>query len=141
MRDLIRKGVKVVGVDCVLSHEGFRSIYGKSYACPDPDTHPKDWVDFMRSFSRQMGTKPVLIASADQFVSAIGHHADKLADHYLFSRATVAVQAALATKEQQYALVRAHGFPCPRTEYVQSDRELLEFTSTAQFPCLLKPRH
>jgi len=141
MRDLIRKGVKTVGVDCVLSHEGFRSIYGKSYACPDPDTHPEDWVDFMKSFSRQMGTKPVVIAAADQFVSAIGHHADELADHYIFSRATVAVQAALASKEQQYALVRAHGFPCPRTEYVQSDRELLEFTSTAQFPCLLKPRH
>ena len=140
MRDLIRKGLRVVGVDCVMRNEGFRSSYGKSYECPNPDTRPQEWLDFMISLSRQLGSKPVLMAASDQFVSAIGQHAEELEKHYIFSRATVAVQAVLATKEQQYALARRCGFPCPRTEYVQSLAELQEFTAQAQFPCLLKPR-
>lgn len=141
MRDLARKGVKVVGVDCMPDHEGFRSSYGKSYSCPNPDTHSDEWLDFMQSFSSRLKAKPVIIAAADQFVSALGRHADALADHYIFSRQGVALQAALATKEQQYPLVRRHGFPCPRTAYAQSAGQLSEFAHVAQFPCLLKPRH
>ena len=55
MRDLGRHGVRVVGMDCNPSHEGFRSIYGESWLCPNPDTHPDEWVEFMRSLPRRLG--------------------------------------------------------------------------------------
>jgi len=141
MRDLIRRGVRTVGVDCIREHEGFRSVYGKSYLCPDPDIHPEQWVAFMESLSKDLGARPVIIPAADQFVTALGRHADKLRNAYMFSRAAVALQAALATKEQQYELARKHGFPCPHTAYVRSLDDLQDFVVNAQFPCLLKPRH
>lgn len=141
MRDLIRRGVRTVGVDCVPEHDGFRSVYGKSYLCPDPDIHPEQWVAFMESLSKDLGARPVIIPAADQFVTALGRHADRLQNAYIFSRAAVSVQAALATKEQQYELARKHGFPCPHMAYVQSLDELRHFMANAQFPCLLKPRH
>jgi D-aspartate ligase len=140
MRDLERHGVRAIGVDCHLEHEGFRSIYGKSHACPDPDSHPEQWLDFMRTLSRDLGTKPVLIPAADQFVSAMGRHSRELREHFIFSTAAVEIQANLATKEQQYALANQLGFPCPRTAYIQSRAELQEFVEAARFPCLLKPR-
>ena len=61
MRDLLRRGVRTVGIDCDSSHEGFRSSYGKSYLCPNPDTHPDDWIAFMIRLAqtkkaRQAGT-------------------------------------------------------------------------------------
>ena len=141
MRDLLRRGVQTVGIDCIPEHEGFFSSYGKSYLCPNPDTHPQEWIAFMIELARGLGSKPVIIPAADQFVSAIGNHADALKDHYTFSLDSIAVQAALATKEQQYALAQQHGLPISRTAYIQSSADLQRFAEAARFPCLIKPRH
>ena len=141
MRDLLRRGVRTVGIDCDKSHEGFRSSYGKSYLCPNPDTHPEDWIAFMIEIAQNLGSKPVIIPAADIFVSALGRHVDALKEHYIFSLDSIAVQAALATKEQQYALAAQHGLPIPRTVYVQSRADLERFVSDVRFPCLIKPRH
>ena len=140
MRDLLRHGVRVVGVDCHPGHEGFRSRYGTSQLCPNPDTDPEDWVAYMIGLAGSLGAKPVFIAAADQFVSALAAHAHELKEFYLFSLDTVVVQGQLATKEQQYALAMAHGLPIPRTAYVQSRAELEQWAAGARFPCLLKPR-
>ncbi len=141
MRDLIRRGVRTVGIDCISDHEGFRSSYGKSYLCPNPDTDPDAWVAFMIDLARSLGAKPVIIPAADQFVSAISNHATALREHYIFSLESVAVQAALATKEQQYALAQQYGLPISRTAYIQCRTDMQQFAETARFPCLIKPRH
>jgi len=141
MRDLLRRGVRTVGIDCDQSHEGFRSSYGKSHLCPNPDTHPEEWVAFMIGLAEKLGSRPVIVPAADIFVSALGRHADQLQQHYIFSMDSIAVQAALATKEQQYALAAKHGLPIPRTAYIQSSADLQRFAADARFPCLIKPRH
>jgi D-aspartate ligase len=141
MRDLLRRGVRTVGIDCDAEHEGFRSSYGRSYLCPNPDTHPQEWIAFMIDLARQLGSKPVIIPAADIFVSALGKHVDALKEHFTFSLESIAVQAALATKEQQYALAAQYGLPIPRSTYIQSRADLERFASEARFPCLLKPRH
>lgn len=141
MRDLLRQGVRVVGIDYDASHEGFRSSYGKSHLCPNPDTSPADWVAFMIDFASRLGTKPVIIPAADIFVAALGNHAKELHAHYIFSLESIVVQAALATKEQQYALAAQHNLPIPRTAYIQSRAGLERFAAEARFPCLIKPRH
>jgi D-aspartate ligase len=141
MRDLIRRGVMTVGVDCIAEHEGFVSAYGKSYLCPNPDTSPDAWVAFMVDLAKGMRVKPVIIPAADIFVTALGRHAEALSAHYIFSMKSIAVQAALATKDEQYALAANYGLPIPRTGYVGSRDDLERFAMDAVFPCLLKPRH
>ena len=141
VRDLEQKGIRVVGVDCNPENPGFRSRYGRSYLCPNPDKDPDEWVAFMLSLSDAMGEKPVLIAASDIFVSAIGRHAKILSDHFIFSEAGCTLQAELATKEKQYALAREYGLPSPRSAYIRSEAELEQFCEGARFPVLLKPRH
>jgi predicted ATP-grasp superfamily ATP-dependent carboligase len=119
MRDLLRRGVRAVGVDCIADHEGFRSRYGTSHLCPNPDTHPDEWVAFMVRLAAELGAKPVIIPAADLFVTALGRHVEALKAHYTFSLESIAVQAALATKEQQYALAERFGLPIPRSTYIQ----------------------
>jgi predicted ATP-grasp superfamily ATP-dependent carboligase len=140
MRDLERRGVLAIGVDCAPDNAGFRSRYGKSYLCPNPDLAPAEWVAFMRSLATRLGAKPVIMAAADAFVEAIGRHADELAPAFTFSRESVATQARLSTKEEQYRLAASAGFPCPRTCTVESGEDLARFASGARFPCLLKPQ-
>jgi D-aspartate ligase len=140
VRTLIRRGVRATSFDSDRAFPGFRSTYGHAHACPDPDTDPEGWVAFMIELSGKMGGKPVLIPSADVFVSAIADHADRLAAHYIMSPG-VPMQGLLATKQTQYDLAAEHGMPLPRTRFVTSAEEVDAFAKGAQFPCLLKPIH
>jgi predicted ATP-grasp superfamily ATP-dependent carboligase len=141
MRDLARRGVSVCCIDCHREAAGFRTIYGPGYECPNPDEHPSEWLNFMIGLAEKLGGKPVLMASADQFVSAIAMHADALEERYIFHKSSVAVQSVLATKEQQYELASRHGMPVSRTRFVKSLSDAAEFGSGARFPCLIKPVH
>lgn len=141
MRDLEQKGIRAIGVDCNPANPGFRSRYGRSFLCPNPDQEPEAWGAFMVSLSTAVGEKPVLIAASDLFVSAIGRQAQLLAEYFIFSEAGCRLQAELATKEKQYALAREYGLPSPRATYVRSPEELEQFCEGARFPVLLKPLH
>lgn len=139
MRDLEEKGLCAIGIDCVPTNPGFRSRYGLSFLCPDPDKEPLDWLAFMVALSTAIGEKPVLIAAADMYVAAMGHHAKALREHYIFSEAGCILQATLTTKEKQYALAHQYGLPSPRSAYIETADELDEFSRNARFPVLLKP--
>ncbi len=139
VRYLVRRGVTAYCIDNDRKRQGFRSVYGTTLQCPDPDGQPAEWLAFMLELARKVGGKPVLIPSADAFVSAMARHADELATAYVFCRDSVALQGILATKRRQYDLAVEHGMPVPRTKFAQSPEEVVEFGSGAQFPCVIKP--
>lgn len=141
MRDLGRRGLTVYGVDFDLEEPGFRSIYGKTFLCPNPDEEPERWLNFMVDIGRKLKLRPVLIPSADIFVSAMAHHVDRLKPSFRFCHAAASVQGLLATKQEQYELATNHGLEVPRTRFVRSFEQAVEFGSTARFPCLIKPLH
>jgi D-aspartate ligase len=141
MRNLARRNLRVYAFDPNSDQPGFRSRYGKAYQCPNPDVEPEAWVRFMQQLSRDIGQKPVLIPSADQFVTAISAHNDELKDHFIFLEVAASTQALLATKKRQYEIAASHGLPTARTKFVRSLGDLEEFAASAQFPCLIKPLH
>jgi predicted ATP-grasp superfamily ATP-dependent carboligase len=141
MRNLRRRGVDVSCIDCVPNQPGFKTVYGKAYLCPNPDEAPAEWVRFLVDLGKKIGGKPVLISSADQFVTAIAYHAAELREHFTFLHAGVTAQALLATKKCQYEIANKNGMPVPRTQLVRSLEELLRFAAEARFPWLLKPVH
>lgn len=140
MRNLARRGLKVYAFDSLPTQPGFKTVYGKTFLCPNPDHEPAAWLQFMIDLAGEIGGKPVLIPSADQFVTAIAAHAAELEQHFVFCPAT-SVQALLATKKRQYEIAATHGLPTPRTEFVGSLEALKSFASAARFPCLIKPTH
>ncbi len=141
MRNLERRGLKVFCVEWFREQPCFRSVYGTSFECPNPDEKPAEWIEFMIGLGKRIGARPVLIPSADQFVTAIARYADQLDPHFQFCREGAALQGLLATKERQYDLAEKHGLPVPRTRFVGSLADLADFASAARFPCLLKPLH
>ena len=141
MRNLARRKVETCCIDCNGSQQGFRTVYGKAFLCPNPDTEPAEWERFMIELAKSMNCKPVLIPSADQFVTAIADHAAALEPYFIFRPASVATQALLATKKRQYEIADVNGMPVPKTKFVESIDELRQFASEAQFPCLIKPVH
>jgi predicted ATP-grasp superfamily ATP-dependent carboligase len=140
VRSLVRRGVRACSVDSNRANPGFQSVYGPAKACPDPDTHAPEWLAFMTNLAQELGARPVLIASADKFVTAIARHAGDLAGHYILSPG-IALQAALADKHTQYRLASEHGMPMPVTRYVGSGEEIREVAGDIGYPCLVKPGH
>jgi D-aspartate ligase len=141
MRNLARRGLRVSCVECNALMPCFQTVYGAAHLCPNPDDQPREWLRFMIDLTKELGSKPVLIPSADQFVSAIGDLAGELEGHYTFCRGAAATQALLATKKRQYEIASDHGLPTPKTMFVRSREEILAFGSAASFPCLIKPVH
>ena len=117
MRSLRRRGIDVCAFDC--NGPAFTSPYGQVFTCPNPDTDAPGWLTFMRDLPRAMTARPVLIASSDQFVSAIAAHADALSEHYVISPGAL-LQGKLATKETQDRLAAEHGMPMPNTRLVSN---------------------
>lgn len=140
VRGLRRHGVRAVCFDCDPAMPGFASAHGPARRCPNPDTDPDGWVAFMVALAAELGDRPALLCSADQFVSAIARHAEALGPHYRLSPG-VARQGQLANKDSQYALAEAHGMPLPRTRLAASAAEVAAFAAVAHYPCLLKPIH
>jgi D-aspartate ligase len=144
VRSLIRRGVRAYCFDHEKTFPGFKSAYARAFVCPNPDLDPQGWLSFLIDLAGRIGEKPgekpVLIASADQYVTAIAQHAAALSAHYVLSPAA-ALQGLLATKETQYALAAEHGMPMPSTRFVTSEEEVTEFAASAAYPCLLKPIH
>ena len=138
-KSLQRRGVRVFLVDCDPTLQGFRSIYGTTLRCPNPDTAPDEWFEFMRDLGEKLGGQPALMAASDQFVSVIGRYAEPLGAHYRLS-SSAKLQAELAVKEGQIRLAEAHGLPIPRTRYADSEAEVQLFAADARFPVLFKPR-
>lgn len=140
VRALRRRGVAALCFDCNPSYPGFRSTYGPARLCPDPDLEPASWLQFMLDLGREFGSRPALIPSSDQFVTAIAQHARALKEYFVLSHG-IELQAQLADKKSQYELAAAHGMPMPRTQYATSIDEVVEFAAAATFPCLIKPMH
>lgn len=139
-RSLLRHGISAVLFDCNRSYPGFGSVYGPARLCPDPDSEPDAWLDFMIILGRDLGRKAVLIPSSDQFVTAIARHAAALRQHFILSPG-VELQGLLADKQSQYELAAANGMPMPRTQRATSTENVERFAAAAVFPCLMKPTH
>ena len=97
VRSLVRRNVHATLFDCDPAMPGFRSVYGPSRLCPNPDSDPDAWERFMLDLATEYDRPPVLIASADQFVTAIFRHAEVLRAHYVLSSG-IALHGALAEK-------------------------------------------
>ncbi len=141
MRNLHRRGVEVHAIDSNPGQPVFQTVYGKAHLCPNSDREPGAWLAFMQKLATEIGGKPVLISSSDQYVSAIAEHAEGLAPYFVFCETSAAAQGLLATKKRQYGLAGELGLPVPATRFVESPEDLREFARTALFPVILKPLH
>lgn len=138
-RSLERRGVRVFLVDCNPSVHGFRSIYGTTLLCPNPDNEPEQWFAFMRDLATRIGGEPALLAASDQFVSAIGRYAGQLRGLYRVLQ-SAEQQAILAIKEGQIRLAEKHGLPYPRTLYASTAAAVEQFGRESRFPVIFKPQ-
>ena len=102
-RHLTKRGVKVFCVEWYRKQACFRTVYGTTLECPNPDEEPSAWMSFMMSLGVKLN-HPVLIPIDDQNVTVIAQNAEELATTFRFYKDATALQTQLCSKQGQYRI-------------------------------------
>ncbi|MEJ2619927.1 MAG: hypothetical protein P8163_06590 [Candidatus Thiodiazotropha sp.] len=140
VRSLHRRGIRALCFDCNDQLPGFKSVYGPARLCPNPDTDPLGWVNFMQDLAQELAQKAVLIPSSDRYVTAFFQHREILEKHFHVCSG-IELQASFAEKQTQYELALQHRMPMPVTGMINNLQELTDFSKNLTYPCILKPWH
>jgi D-aspartate ligase len=138
-RSLGRLGISVYGVDANPDAPGLLSRYCSGSRVWNISTAPAaESVAFLRDYAREIGGRPILIATSDDAAIFIAENSDSLAPHFLFPKVPADTVRALCDKKQLYHLCRSLGVPTPHTLFPNNIHELERFASGVTFPVMVK---
>lgn len=136
-----RVGVPVIGICHTLRIEGALSRYCLPLACPNPETHESDYVDYLLELGQLLPSKAVLIPTSDVAVMLLSREKSKLRKYFHFPIAPHESVAALGNKDRFREELERLGLPHPRS-YAPNTPEGLEIVSRkVEYPCIVKPVH
>ncbi len=95
-------------------------------------------MEFLLGIARQLGCRPVLIATSDITAVFLADHAEILAKHYLFSTASAEVTRTFVSKKETADLCRQLEIPSPQTTMPDSRSDLLSFARSVRYPVIVK---
>ncbi|MFN8108997.1 MAG: hypothetical protein U0Y82_04015 [Thermoleophilia bacterium] len=143
IRALGSEGVPVFAADTSPSALGASSRYARFTHTPDPLTEPDRFVDELLLIGRRLGSRPVLYATHDEAIAAIGPREAEV--DALFRRPWSAWDRMRVTMDKggQHAAAKRIGFPLPGTLDVADGEDPVAAAEAAglRYPLILKPRY
>jgi len=105
----------------------------------DLDTAPAEQsVDTLLDIARQIGARPLLVATNDETALFVARNASRLQEAFLFPDNPTQVVWSLYNKKEMYFLANQLSIPTAETVFPESREDVLEFCEKAQFPVMLK---
>src|SRR5262245_19895877 len=139
MRSLGRLGVPMYGVHPTCDPVASYSKYCRKVFALDLDEAPaEESVNRLRDIARDIGSKPLLMATNDESALFVARNASRLHDHFLFPTNPIDVVWSLYNKKAMYLLAKQLSIPTPETVFPQSRKDVLEFGERVRFPVMLK---
>ena len=138
-RSLGRLGVAVYGVDGNPAAPGLFSRYVRGSRVWNLNTEPAEKsLDFLSSYARQIGGKPLLMATSDDAALFVAAHSDELAACFLFPKVPLELVRALCDKKELFLMARSLGVPTPQTLFPANLPELERMESSLEYPVMVK---
>ena len=138
-RSLGRLGVAVYGVDANPDAAGLLSKYVRGYHTWNLSTAPKhQTLDFLLSYGRQIGGRPLLIATSDDAAIFIAENTEALEASFLFPKVPAEMVRALCDKKELFLMARSLGVPTPHTLFPADLEELERFEGSLEYPVMVK---
>ncbi len=139
LRNLSRQGYSVVGISHDATEVGCYSQHGTKLILPDPMSNEDDWVRCLLEAFGNGENRPVLIPTSDRYVLAIDSAAARLRGRFRFHGFGTGLRSTLTSKKLTFELAESHGFPTPRTIFVDDKRQLEDFAKSLNSHVLIKP--
>jgi predicted ATP-grasp superfamily ATP-dependent carboligase len=134
-KSLVRKGIRVYGLDTSSGSPGSYSRYIKQL---HPPTTKENLGDFLVEFGKKVGTPPVLYPLSDFYLRFIQTHRDVLCDHFLFPKRSLDTVAQLISKVETARLFSRMKIDSPKSIHIRKGTSACAFDGFT-YPCILKP--
>ena len=138
-RDLGRRGVPVLIMDCTRTGHKVPSRYAAKILGPDPHHDEAGFLDALQGVGAQLPQKAVLFPAGDDYVVPVARAAERLGAGFLLPFAGGEVMARANDKWQQIEGAHRAGVDVPQCVYLRSARDLDNLNGQVAFPAILKP--
>jgi D-aspartate ligase len=139
MRSLGRLGIHVYGVHSMARPMASLSKYClQTFVLNLEENTPDESVEGLLNVSRDIGSKPLLIATNDEAALFIAQNASALQDGFYFPHNPVPVIWSLYNKKVMHFLAKRLSIPTPETVFPECREDVVEFCEKARFPVMLK---
>ncbi len=139
IRSLGRAGVPVHGLHQSYWEPSSHSRYLRAVFYWDFSSAPTlDSVSFLLDVAKQVGRRPILIATSDVTALFLAENASALDGGYSFSSPPVEAVRIFSSKKQTSDLCRKLGIPTAETALPESRDDVLNFAQTKTFPVIVK---
>jgi predicted ATP-grasp superfamily ATP-dependent carboligase len=95
-------------------------------------------LDWLLQRGREIGSRPLLVATDDTSCIFLADHSSALAEVFRFAVLPDGLTRSLANKREMYYLCKQHGIPAAETAFPRSRDDVVAFARTARFPVMLK---
>ncbi len=141
VRSLGRAGVPVVAADHDRRALGLLSRYARPAITADPLSSPRSFVDDLLRLGHDLGgSRPVLFATHDEAIAAIGAREDEVDAVFRRPWSPWGRMEHVLDKAHQHAAARRIGFPVPATVEPRDEHDVAHAGRELRFPVILKPR-
>jgi D-aspartate ligase len=139
IRSLGRLGIQVYGVHRTQRPVASFSKYCRRVFKLDLDAaSPEQSVDNLSNFARNIGGRPLLIATDDRTALFAAQNASRLQESFAFPQNRFQVVWSLYNKKDMYLLAKRLSIPTAETAFPKSRMDVIEVCEKAQFPLMLK---
>src|ERR1700685_3316103 len=139
IRSLGRAGIPVYGVHQDFREPAARSRFLRRVFRWDFSSAPAaNSLSFLREVAKQIGRRPLLIASSDITAIFVAENAQVLAQDYLFSTLRAEMVRCLVSKRQTFDLCCKLRIPTAKTAWPRSPEEVRLFAEIASLPVVVK---
>jgi len=141
IRTLGRRGIPVYALDY-----HFPTAYAlasryvtRKILCPNVNTDESGLADFLIELGKEFSTRPVLMATADNYALLVSRYADQLSVYYIFPDNEAGLLEKIIDKKGLAMLAAEHDLNIPQTYIVDQNSDLAEIARDLHYPCIIKP--
>lgn len=139
IRALAKNGVPVIAIYYDNKDMGYESRYvKKSIHAPHPEKCENQFIETLIDCANQFEGS-ILIPTIDTTLTVVSRHKNLLEQYFIVACTDWEITKLYIEKQKTYALAEQVGVPVPKTISPQSVDDVIRFSETIQYPCLVKP--
>jgi len=118
---------------------GFASKFVRErITAPHPEKSEGPFIDLLLKNAARLGGG-LLIPTSDPTLATISRHKALLERHYRVACTDWSITERFVDKKHPYALAEAVGVPAPKTTVPRTADDVIRYSRTITYPCLVKP--
>jgi predicted ATP-grasp superfamily ATP-dependent carboligase len=138
-RSLGERGIPVIGLTAQHRIYGNFTRYASVRFSPDSRNEPGALLSYLLKLGQELGRRAVLFPTRDDDLAFLMRYREELEPYFTLAIAPSAVVDACLNKWETFLWARKAGVAAPRCWLVENEKDLLEASVEARFPCVLKP--